>query len=156
VSARLTEAEDADLASLNWYTAKRGETLQGIARKLGVSRVDLAEANYMRSTARITPGAQLVVPREATAILAARTERPVPVADSRALATADEVVPAVASVSSDRVRIVYRVKRGDTLASIARLFRTTVASLQSWNRMAGSTVIRAGERLTIFTATPAN
>jgi LysM repeat protein len=53
------------------------------------------------------------------------------------------------------VRVTYQVKRGDTLASIARLFRTTVASLQSWNRIAG-TRIRTGERLTIYTVVRAN
>jgi membrane-bound lytic murein transglycosylase D len=44
---------------------------------------------------------------------------------------------------------VYRVKRGDTLASIARAFKTTVESLQTWNRIPG-TQIRAGERLTVY------
>ena len=32
---------------------------------------------------------------------------------------------------SDRVKVVYRVKQGDTLASIAKLFKTTVSSLQN-------------------------
>ena len=27
----------------------------------------------------------------------------------------------------------YQIKKGDTLASVARLFKTTVASLQMWN-----------------------
>ena len=39
----------------------------------------------------------------------------------------------------------------DTLASIARVFKTTVVSLQSWNRIPG-TQIRAGQRLTVYTA----
>jgi membrane-bound lytic murein transglycosylase D len=29
----------------------------------------------------------------------------------------------------------YKVKRGDTLTSIAQLFDTTVAKLKSWNRL---------------------
>ena len=45
--ARLADAPAADLASLKWYTVKRGETLPGIARKLHVSKTDLAEANYL-------------------------------------------------------------------------------------------------------------
>jgi membrane-bound lytic murein transglycosylase D len=56
----------------------------------------------------------------------------------------------VSSASSDRVKVVYRVKKGDTLASIARVFSTSVASIKSWNRLA-STQIRVGERLTIYT-----
>jgi membrane-bound lytic murein transglycosylase D len=91
-----------------------------------------------------------MVPHEATVLMAARPERTVPVADSRALA-ADTVVPAVNATNSDRVRVFYEVKRGDTLASIARIFRTTVSSLQTWNRIPGDH-IQAGQRLTIYTA----
>ena len=42
-----------------------------------------------------------------------------------------------------------RVKRGDTLSSIARLFDTTVARIRSWNRLAGSH-IAPGDRLKIL------
>ena len=42
----------------------------------------------------------------------------------------------------------HRVKRGETLFSIARLYRTTVASLREWNNLRGTT-IRIGQRLTI-------
>jgi membrane-bound lytic murein transglycosylase D len=154
VNERLAEAAETDLASLNWYTVKKGETLVTIAKKLGVSRTDLAEANYLNATARVDAGKQLMVPREATAILAAQTNRSVPVAESRTT-TANAVVPAVASVNSDRTKLIYHVKQGDTLASIARIFKTTVASLQTWNRIAGTT-IRTGDKLTVYAPTRAN
>jgi membrane-bound lytic murein transglycosylase D len=155
VNSRLLESVDTELASLKWYTVKKGDTLAGIARKLGVSRADLAEANYMRATARVATGTQLMVPRESTVLMAANAERNVPVAESRDLAASGTVIPTVASVSSDRVKVTYRVKRGDTLGSIARVFKTTVASLQAWNGIAG-TRIRAGARITIYTTVPAN
>jgi membrane-bound lytic murein transglycosylase D len=151
VTAQLDEAATLELASLRWYTVKKGETLATVARKLGVSRTDLAEANYLKTTARIGAGQKLMVPHESTVLLAARTDRPVPVADSTPLAAVDAVVPAVQSGATDRVKILYQVKRGDTLASIARVFRTTVSSLQTWNSIAG-TRIMAGDRLTIYTA----
>ena len=56
-----------------------------------------------------------------------------------------------ASAPDDRVKVIYRVKRGDTLASIARVFKTNVASIRTWNGISGSR-INAGERLTIYTA----
>jgi len=122
-----------------------------IARKLSVSRADLAEANYIKATARVSPGDKLMVPRETTALMAARADRPVPVADSRSL-VADKVVPAVNSSSSDpQVKVIYQVKRGDTLASIARVFSTNVTAIKTWNHLP-DTQIRAGERLTIYTA----
>ena len=53
------------------------------------------------------------------------------------------------------LKIKYQVKRGDTLASIARVFSTSVSAIKTWNRIPGST-IRTGERLTIYTARAAN
>jgi membrane-bound lytic murein transglycosylase D len=151
VTAMLDDSLATELASLKWYTVRKGETLATVARRLGVSRTDLAEANYLRTNARIAAGQKLMVPHESTVLLAARTDRPVPAAESRALNTADPVVPAVASGPSERVKVFYRVKRGDTLASIARLFRTTVSALQTWNNIDGTRII-AGDRLTIYTA----
>ena len=58
-------------------------------------------------------------------------------------------VIAEGSAPSDRVKVVYEVKPGDTLSSIAQLFKTTVASLRSWNKLTGSR-INAGERLTVY------
>ena len=151
VRARLDGAATVELASLNWYTVKKGETLATIAAKLKVSRLDLAEANYLARTARVAVGQRLMVPRETSILMASRTDRQAPVAESRALAVNAAVVPAVSSGSSDRVRISYQVKRGDTLSSIARGFSTTVASLRTWNRLPSAS-IRVGERLTIYTA----
>src|SRR5262245_27048199 len=149
VRTHLDDEATSDLASLNWYVVKRGDTLALIARKLSVSRADLAEANYLKATARVSPGDKLMVPRETTALMAARTDRPVPAADSQPL-VADRVVPAVDTSSSDRVKVIYQVKPGDTLAAIARVFSTHVAAIRNWNHLP-DTQIRAGERLTIYT-----
>jgi membrane-bound lytic murein transglycosylase D len=150
VKAKLVEASDADLASLRWYTVKRGDTLASIARTLRVSRADLAEANYLRTTSRVTPGSKLMIPHESTVLMAARADRPVPATESRSL-VADKVVPAVNASGGQRVKVTYQVKRGDTLSSIARVFSTSVNSIKEWNRIPGSQ-IQAGERLTIYTA----
>ena len=140
-----------ELASLRWYTVKKGESLATVARKLGVNRTDLAEANYLKTTARIAAGQRLMVPHESTVLLATRTDRPAPFADSKPLAAVDAVVPAVESGPTDRVKVLYQVKRGDTLASIARVFRTTVSSLQMWNGIDGTRIL-AGDRITIYTS----
>ena len=68
-------------------------------------------------------------PLGTTVLLAARTDRPAPVAESRTLASVDAVVPAMDSGPTDRVKVLYQVKRGDTLASIARLLLYVVAVL---------------------------
>jgi membrane-bound lytic murein transglycosylase D len=148
VRARLREASAADLASLNYYTVKRGETLAVIARKLSVSRADLAEANYLESRARVSPGQKLMVPHEATVLMAVRTERTVPLAEARRT-VADAGQLAVAT-NSNRVKAVHHVKQGDTLESIARLYKTTIASLRTWNPRLPGDRLTAGQNLTVY------
>ena len=154
VQQRLNEASETELATLKWYTVKKGETLPLVARKLRVSRADLAEANYLKSSARITAGQKLIVPHEATALMAARTERSVPVAEARPLPTQSGLM-AQAATTPNRVKVIYEVKRGDTLFSIAQAFRTTVASLRTWNLTLGSKLM-PGERLTVYAVRRAN
>jgi membrane-bound lytic murein transglycosylase D len=150
VTARLAEATPDDFASLNYLTVKKGETILSIARKLNVSRTDLAEANYLSVTARLNAGQQLVIPRAPTLLLATHADNLIPDTESRSI---DAVVASnVTAPKAERpaeLQVVHRVKRGETLASIARLYSTTVASLKQWNHLKGTT-IAAGQRLTIF------
>jgi membrane-bound lytic murein transglycosylase D len=149
VNARLGDVPVADLASLKYYTVKRGETLLTIARKLRVSKADLAEANYLSLTARVDAGQKLMVPHEATVLMAASTDRPAPRTEARTtVAQSGELAQPAAN--SNRVKAVYEVKRGDTLASIARLFKTSVASLKTWNPRLPGNLVTAGQRLTVY------
>jgi membrane-bound lytic murein transglycosylase D len=149
VRQQFASAEPTALVSLTWHTVKRGETLLSISRKLRVNRADLAEANNLSTRARVRTGQRLLIPREPTILLAARTDRPAPVAASRPLGAPVLAARTPTMASSELTRVVYRVKRGDTLSSIARLYNTSVAALRSWNNLAGSR-INAGQRLTIF------
>ena len=150
----MAAADPDELVSFNRHTVKKGETISSIAKKLKVSRTDLAEANYMKTSARLTAGQQLIIPRAPTTMLAARTETPAPVAESRSV---DAVVasnvrpPAVQneSAASAATKVTHRVKRGETLFSIARLYHTTVDAVKQWNRITGS-AIKTGQRLTIL------
>jgi membrane-bound lytic murein transglycosylase D len=147
LSARLSSASASELGALNWYTVKSGETLAGVARKLRVSRVDLAEANNLSTRSRIRPGQDLIIPRAPATLLASRADRPAPTAvASRAISAPAPVAAATRSTESKATT--YRVKRGDTLFSIAQLFDTTVAKLRSLNSLRGNH-ISVGDRLTV-------
>jgi membrane-bound lytic murein transglycosylase D len=147
--AELASASSSELTSIKWHTVKRGESLQSIARKLKVSRTDLAEANGLRLKSKVRAGQRLIIPRAPAGLLAARTERPAPssLVASKSLAGAASTPEGAPTPAGKRT--VYRVKRGDTLYSIAELFDTTVEKIKSWNRLRGSR-ITAGDRLTIF------
>jgi membrane-bound lytic murein transglycosylase D len=151
VRQRLADAPADDLASLKFYTVKRGDNLPAIARKLGVARTDLAEANYMAVSTHISAGEKLIVPHEATALMGAHADHSAPLTEARA--TVGEAGQLARDETSNRVKSVYQVKRGDTLASIARLFKTSVASLKTWNpKMLGGR-LTPGARITVYRLT---
>ncbi len=148
INARLTEQGQDDLAPLSHYSVKKGETLAAIAKKLRVSRSDLAEANYLSSKARLRTGQQLIIPRAPT-LLAARTE---PAASQPVEATLASRSPEASSAEDAPVRstTTHRVARGETLFSIAKRYGTTVALIKELNDLRGN-VIRVGQRLVIET-----
>jgi membrane-bound lytic murein transglycosylase D len=146
VLARLADTDPEELAPLNRHTVKKGETLVTIARKLGVSRTDLAEANYLATSAKLQAGQQLIIPRAPNLLVAARADTP---ATPVAIDDRSDSVAVASTTGTSEARQVHRVKAGETLSSIARLYRTTVSSLKEWNGLRND-VIRAGQRLTIL------
>jgi membrane-bound lytic murein transglycosylase D len=165
-SARLASASANELVALTWYTVKKGETLATVARKLRVSRTDLAEANGLSIRSRLKAGQALVVPRAPATLLATNSRPPAPtqvasraISGSAPMATVgDSEEPSAAEPAPKRAASVtrtasagtttYRVKRGDTLFGIARQFDTTVAKIKSVNRLQSNN-IKPGTRLTI-------
>jgi membrane-bound lytic murein transglycosylase D len=145
--ARLAEAAPGDMTALKWYTVRSGESLATIARKLKVSRVDLAEANSMSVKSRVRSGQELIIPRAPATLLAARTDREAPAEMAARPLTGTATIPDTRSTRRE-TPIVYRVKRGDTLSSIAELFDTTVSRIKTLNKLRGNT-IAAGARLKI-------
>jgi membrane-bound lytic murein transglycosylase D len=155
----MLEVAADELAPLNRHTVKKGETLLSISKKLKVSRADLAEANYLSPKAALKTGQQLIIPRAPTLLLAANTETTSPPVETPAIASgpaAPDAVPASAParpaprrVESAPEKVIHRVRRGDTLFSIAKRYETTVQELKEWNRLRGN-AIQIGQRLTIF------
>jgi membrane-bound lytic murein transglycosylase D len=149
IRTRLDGLPASERAALNWHTVKSGETLLTISRKLRVSRTDLAEANYLSVRSRVRPGEKLIIPLAPTTLMASQPERTTPTA-SDSHPGVERAALVTSSGSSDTVRHIYRVRRGDTLSSIARAFEISVTSLKQWNRLHG-TQINPGQRLTVYT-----
>lgn len=145
----LANAAPGQLNAMQMHTVKRGETLAIIAKKLRVSRKDLAEANYLKVTSRVTVGSKLIIPRMPSAALLAR-------ASSGELEQAAETIVAdvlkettpLASTVTPRRAATYQVKRGDTLAAIARKTGTTINQLMNWNKLR-TTNLQIGTRLLV-------
>src|SRR5262249_25074555 len=128
LSAKLAQASSADFVTLKWYTTKKGDTLLTVGRRFGVSRADVAEANNLSAKARLHPGQSLIIPRAPATIVAARAERSAPTAVASRTMSSKAEAPSPAP-SQHLAQHTYRVKRGDTLSSIAQLYDTTVAKI---------------------------
>jgi membrane-bound lytic murein transglycosylase D len=143
----LKAAAPGQLNAMQLHTVKRGETLASIAKKLQVSRADLAEANYLKVTSRVGVGSKLFIPRMPSAALLARAsagELEV-AAETIVVDVLKETTPLAATVTPRRT---YQVRRGDTLAAIARKTGTTITQLKNWNKLR-TTTLSIGTRLLI-------
>jgi membrane-bound lytic murein transglycosylase D len=147
VRTHLAAANPDTLNALQWHVVKRGETLTTIARKLRVSRNDLAEANYLKSTAKVAIGQKLLIPRMPSAALLARA------ASGQTTAAAD-VVAAFEETAADEP-VIHRVRAGESLYAIAKKYGTTVEQLKTVNRMTGNT-LRIGARLVVSSPRTSN
>ena len=146
-NARYASAGPGDLVTLNKYTVKKGDTISTVARKLRVSRVDLAEANHLSVRSKLRVGQALVIPRAPATLLATNSK---PAAPTSVASRPIAATPAVADAGDEsEPRIVtHRVRRGDTLFAIARLYDTTVDKIKALNRLRSNT-IAPGDRLKV-------
>ncbi len=157
------------------YVVRRGDSLGKIGNRFGVSVAALKSANNLRRTT-IHPGQHLVVPvpsyrgsvslaegRPLSVEYGTRTIRPIEPLTTLAVNT--EPTPVVrasetttrSTASSSRSnttttnRVVYKVRRGDTLGKIAQKYGTSVSNVKRWNNLRGSK-IKVGQRLTIYSS----
>lgn len=121
------------------HTVRRGETLASIAQKFGTTPATIRDINHLKkSTIRI--GATLLVPTGNRTAIGDE--------DSRASVSSAALVLEEPLGSPKPLR--YRVKRGDTLWSIAKRFNTSIDHIRKWNGLGSKSDIRAGQRLTLY------
>ena len=123
------------------YTIQRGDTVSGIAQRLGVNTRSVLEANGLEPTSIIYPGQTLRIPAGAAALDGIETVAAVtPVADPTT-----PVVKTPAPVISDR----YTARTGDTVSGIAQRFGVSAAAILQANGLGPSSLIHAGRTLLI-------
>jgi membrane-bound lytic murein transglycosylase D len=117
-------AEIAAIPPEKWVSWRRhkveqGETLSSIAKQYRVSPAEVADANELAAGTPLEEGQKLIIPA------AARSE----------------------TLSGKVIR--YRVRRTDTIATIADEFDVTAAELRKWNHLRADHVVR-GTSLRIY------
>ena len=106
------------------YRVRAGETLSSIARRNNIPVSTLARLNNLGTGDSLVKGQRLLIK-----------------ASSRRYR--DE------GVVSGR-RVLYTVRRGDTIYSISRQFQVSVAQLKTWNGINERHQIKAGRRLVMY------
>jgi murein DD-endopeptidase MepM/ murein hydrolase activator NlpD len=107
-------------AAAGGYTIRWGDTLSGIAQRLGIGTSDLATANRITDPNRIRAGEILSVPQGKKTVALGATNG-----------------------------IFQVVKAGDNLATLAKRFGTTPSAIASANGLADGNWLQVGQRLLI-------
>ncbi|MDO8413015.1 MAG: LysM peptidoglycan-binding domain-containing protein, partial [Gallionellaceae bacterium] len=127
------EQHSASLVSWQAYKSKKGERLDKLAPRFGLSLEKLCSINGLSIHAKLRPGQELLVPR-----MDESAENEFEVFNTH-LAASD---PFLASAVS------HTVRRGDTLSSIARRYHVSLAKLKSWNK--NTKILHPGQRIYVM------
>lgn len=122
VTALVCVALLAAAGSAGTYRVKRGDTLIGIAGRLGVSVRSLADANGVPTSHHVIAGRTLSVPGTSSS---------------------------AAASAGVRAATSYTVRTGDTLERIARRFGVSTSTLARANGLRSANLVRIGQRLSI-------
>jgi membrane-bound lytic murein transglycosylase D len=113
------------------HTVRRGQTLAGIARGYGTTTQTLQRLNGLRRASLIRVGQRLKVP--------SRDGRP----------AAERYATAKNTMSARHLFIFHKVRRGQTLASIARRYGTNVSTLRHLNGVRNVKSLQIGQTLRV-------
>lgn len=109
---------------IEMHRVERGETVASIARQYGVSVEDIAAFNGLKGTMHIVPGQKLKVSGSSAEKSSSRRATPVK-------------------------EKYHKVRKGDTLSSIADRYGVSVGDLAEWNDIGKKRAIQPGQRLKV-------
>ena len=115
------------------HQVKRGETLASVSKKYHVKVRELANANNLSPREKLSPGANLVIPKKM---------------ESLGRITVKRTVSSTPPIKAEGGYIVYRVHEGESLWSISQKYNVTVDEIFKWNKLK-SPRIHPGKQLRI-------
>lgn len=115
-----------------YYIVRSGDNLSSIAKRYGVTVADLQRWNNL-STTRINAGQKLLVSKSA--------------ASNTTQKTINQTSSQQTTIGSKK--IVYTIKKGDNLSSIALKYKVSVDEIKKWNGLNSNNIV-AGKTLVIY------
>ena len=134
-STQIAAIPTSEKKEFQLHYVRRGETLSSIAARYHVSVSQLVRANHIKNKNRLAVGQKLVIPTTAYYTSSASKK-----------STTAASMPA-----GDYNKIIYTVKKGDTLGHIAERYRTRASRIRYWNGLRYGQHIYPGQKLTIYT-----
>jgi membrane-bound lytic murein transglycosylase D len=116
------------------YKLKKKDTLDEVARRFGTTPEALMEVNKLASAKKFRSRTILV---------------PVTVADAEATTARQAKRTVAAAEKNTGFTKYYTVKKGDTLAELAKRFNVSEKILSAWNNIKGKMALRPGKRIIV-------
>ncbi len=110
------------------HTVRKGESLWLIARRYGVTVVDIKKWNSLKSD-RLSAGQKLVIFGKSSSVSS----------------------KSIASAGNRNRKITHRVKSGESLWSLAKKYGVSVSKIKSWNKLKTDR-LSIGQKLVIYTS----
>jgi len=141
------EIELLPVSSRSIYAVKKGDTLASIAKRHKISVARIKALNNLKSS-HLNNGQKLVIRQETLTKrkLAAVKGKTV----KQAMASKAKPVKLAAANRAKRNHRYYTVRRGDTVASIARQFNVAANDIQRWNNISGKRGLAPGNKVTLM------
>jgi LysM repeat protein len=146
VAATPIATAPAGSTGISKYTVAKGDTISAIAKRYGVATTAVLSTNGLGWTSVIYPGQVVSIPGKPVAA----------VATAPAVETPAVAVETPVTVTGHAVTGYYIIQKGDSITRIAAKFGVSVQSVLDANGLTRSSIIYAGDTLTIpGVATPA-
>jgi membrane-bound lytic murein transglycosylase D len=136
---------DAPAVKTTKYTVHKGDNIPGIAKRFGMNPKQLMAMNHLNTGSKLKNGQMLAVTtmvkrsdKRAEKTMTAKAEKP-----QKAAGKASKLAAA-------KSKSHYTVKRGETIASIAKKFKVETSDLQRWNNLNGKRALVPGRTLVII------
>ena len=159
---RLPAADPEPRSSARSHTVRKGETLPQIAKRYGTAVAELKRINHLRND-KIAVGSRLTLAEASKTATAekssAKSEKAEKTAKSEKTAKPEKIAKTEKNAKSEKTAAKtsskptpkvahYVIRRGDTLASIAKHFNVSKDDLLRWNRISPN-ALTPGKTLTI-------
>jgi peptidoglycan lytic transglycosylase D len=134
------EATGQPLASWTAYRLKSGESLSAVAERVGVSEASLRAANRVPPRYLVGAGSTILVPRD----------------DADGEDVSGDMLDGSVALMPEKPglhKISVKVRRGESIGSIARRWHVGEDEIIAWNDLR-SPALMAGQRLTLTVASP--